>query len=333
MLLAVRPHSRLSRSVGALCLAQGSSDDWPENHFMLTDADLPALFKAADKASLKGQKSAVRRTSAYLALLVLAALGGAMSWTVDDGNLSVGGLLSVLAFTASLFVGFTIVHLRPEERWYRGRAAAESVKTLAWRYAVGGDPFGIDAPEAEVLFTRRLRDLVEALRDIGLPAVDGTEQISNRMRTIRTSSLEERRMSYLQGRIEDQCSWYTRKARINDRRGRGWAIASGFLILAGLSAGLARAFTVLETDLLGVLAAAAAAAAAWAQMRQHRTLASSYGLAAQELGLTRAVVGEVSEELEWSRAVSDAEDAISREHTTWLARRSRAGGAVTLPFE
>jgi hypothetical protein len=299
---------------------------------MLADADLPALFRAADQASLDGQKSAVTRTAAYLALLVVAALGGAVTWTIADGDLSIGGLMSVIAFTASLFVGFTIVHLRPEERWYRGRAAAESVKTLAWRYAVGGDPFLSGAPDADVLFTRRLSDLIDALRDLGLPAVEGSEQITARMRSIRSSSLAERRIAYRQGRIEEQCAWYTRKARRNDRRGRAWATASGLLILAGLAAGLARTFTLLEVDLMGLAAATAAAAAAWAQMRQHRTLASSYGLAAQELGLTAALIGGVTEEREWSRAVSDAEDAISREHTTWLARRSRAGGAVTFPL-
>lgn len=299
---------------------------------MLADVDLPALFKAADKSALDGQKSAVRRTAAYLSLLVLAALGGAVSWTANDGAVSVGGLLSVLAFTASLFIGFTIVHSRPEERWYRGRAAAESVKTLAWRYAVGGDPFLVSAPDAEALFTRRLSDLIEALHDLGLPAVEGTHQITTGMRDIRAAALDERRAAYLRGRIDDQCLWYTQKARVNDRRGRAWAIASGSLILGGLVVGLARTFTLLETDLLGLMAAAAAAAAAWAQLRQHRTLASSYGLAAQELGLTRALIERVVAEQEWSRAVSDAEDAISREHTTWLARRSRAGGPVTLPL-
>ena len=79
-------------------------------------------------------------------------------------------------------------------------------------------------------------------------------------------------------------------------------------------------------------AAAAAAAAAWTQMRQHRTLAAAYGLAAQELTLSRPLLEHVDDEAEWSRAVADAEDAISREHTTWLARRSKAGGAVSLPI-
>lgn len=299
---------------------------------MLDDRDLPALFRAADQTSLAGQRSAVTRTALYLALLVLAALGGAVTWTVADGDVSVGGLLSVLAFAGSLFVGYTIVHLRPEERWYRGRAAAESVKTLSWRYSVGGDPFLASDADADALFTQRLSDLIDALRDLGLPAVQGSEQITARMRTLRSSPLTERRGAYRQGRIEEQCAWYTRKARLNDRRGRAWATASGLLILAGLAAGVARTFTLLEADLMGLAAATAAAAAAWAQMRQHRTLASSYGLAAQELGLTAAMLDSVDEEREWSRVVSDAEDAISREHTTWLARRSRAGGAVTFPL-
>lgn len=43
-----------------------------------------------------------------------------------------------------LKVGPTEVGLRtdePEERWYDGRALAESAKSLAWRFSVGAMPF------------------------------------------------------------------------------------------------------------------------------------------------------------------------------------------------
>ena len=91
--------------------------------------------------------------------------------------------------------------------------------------------------------------------------------------------------------------------------------------------GLLRAFATIEADYLSLFAATAASANAWVQMRQHRTLATSYGVAAQELGLARAAVSSAASEDEWARVVSDAEDAVSREHTMWLARRSLAGGS------
>jgi hypothetical protein len=77
---------------------------------------------------------------------------------------------------------------------------------------------------------------------------------------------------------------------------------------------------------LGIAAAAGAAGAAWLQFQQHRVLKTSYALAEQELSLVLARLDHVNDEDEWAEFVTDAEGAISREHTTWLARRGLAGG-------
>ncbi len=298
----------------------------------MKDADLPALFAAADRLSLAGQATSVRGTSAYLVLLLIAAGGGLVDWEVRDGAINVGGAVSVLAFASSLVMGFFFVQRRPEARWYRARAAAESAKTLAWKYAVGGAPFPVGVPDPDGLLVRRLSEVVGTMRDLGLPPPDGGAQITAAMRRLRADTPERRRQAYLRGRIDDQCSWYSKKALVNDRRGRQWAITSSLLLLTGLVCGAARALGFTDLDLLGLLAAAAASAAAWAQLRQHRTLAASYGTAAQELALTRPLLERVVGEDDWARAVSDAEEAISREHATWIARRGTVGGAVPLPL-
>ena len=81
--------------------------------------------------------------------------------------------------------------------------------------------------------------------------------------------------------------------------------------------------TWVEFDGLGLLAAIAAAVAAWAQAQQHRTLSAAYGLAAQELALVMEDLTRVESELGWSDSVNNTEEAISREHTMWLARRGQ----------
>lgn len=67
-----------------------------------------------------------------------------------------------------------------------------------------------------------------------------------------------------------------------------------------------------DVDPLGLFAAASVAA--WALLKQHRTLAASYGTAAQELPLIRLLLEPIDNVAEWARAVSEAEEAISREH-------------------
>lgn len=56
-------------------------------------------------------------------------------------------------------------------------------------------------------------------------------------------------------------------------------------------------------------------------MRQHEELAQSYAVAALELGFIEEQVGRVSDDKGLSAFVADAESAISREHTLWIARR------------
>jgi hypothetical protein len=76
-----------------------------------------------------------------------------------------------------------------------------------------------------------------------------------------------------------------------------------------------------DGDLLGIAAASAAAAAAWLEVKDHSSLAEAYATTAHELGLVRAAHPMSLDEDRWATYVSDAETAISREHTRWLARR------------
>ena len=67
----------------------------------------------------------------------------------------------------------------------------------------------------------------------------------------------------------------------------------------------------------------AAAFVAWLQLKRHQELANSYALAAQELSFIAEQIQRVETAGEFSKFVSDAENAISREHTLWAARRDQ----------
>jgi hypothetical protein len=71
----------------------------------------------------------------------------------------------------------------------------------------------------------------------------------------------------------------------------------------------------------GTFSTLAAAAMAWLQVKRYQELAQSYLLAAHELGLIEAQSLHVHTEVELSAFVANAENAISREHTMWVARR------------
>ena len=77
-------------------------------------------------------------------------------------------------------------------------------------------------------------------------------------------------------------------------------------------------------NLVGVFSALASALVAWLQVRQHEELAQSYAVAALELGFIEEQGSRLGSDADFSNFVGDAENAISREHTLWIARRDRS---------
>lgn len=290
----------------------------------LDEASLPSLFRAADQASNRGQRRAANWGAARLALLFAAAVAGVVPLQV--GRLDMMAFVAMLAFVLALLLEVRLATDKPERTWYQGRAAAESVKTLSWKYAVGGSPFGVgpddpDGPSADRLFLDRLTEVKDRTRDLDWAPVNGSGQITGRMRALRAQPLAARRAVYASGRVEDQRRWYVAKARANEVAGDRWAnLAYGITALGVVGAALKGA-GVVGVDVLGVASAAAAAAVAWIQFRQYRTLRAAYALTAQELGVVADRLATVTGERAWAEAVGDAEQAISREHTLWLARR------------
>ena len=59
----------------------------------------------------------------------------------------------------------------------------------------------------------------------------------------------------------------------------------------------------------------------WIQAKRFRELAAAYGITAHEIGLALSELDDVQVENEFSKFVGDAENAFSREHTQWVARK------------
>src|SRR5664280_1843197 len=115
----------------------------------IPDPDMPQLFRAANEASLAGQHTYLQLTRLRLGMIVTAACCGIGSWRVGEGNIDLLGLLALLLFVGALVVESYLWNQHPERDWFDGRAVAESTKTLAWKFAVGGDPFSIATPPGE----------------------------------------------------------------------------------------------------------------------------------------------------------------------------------------
>ena len=286
---------------------------------------MPALYRAADTSSLIAQRWFLRATIARLAMLVGAAFFGLFTWSSGLSPTDWAGVAAAFCFFAALLVEAYMLKGKPERTWYEGRAGAESVKTLSWRYMIGAEPFGLEADPAEVdnVFLRRLDDVLSVLKDLDLvPESNVGEQISPVMRAVRAAALAERKSIYESSRVAEQQRWYANKAQWNRDRALRWTLAMLGVESAGVVAAILKAVGTLRGDLLGLGGAIVAAMAAWLQAKQHRTLAAAYSVTALELASVRSRIAHQASQSDWAKFVADAEEAFSREHTLWKASRA-----------
>jgi len=287
-----------------------------------TDApeNMPALFRSVEECSRAGQDSFLLWVRVRFIALVVAALGGAMTWT--EGHAHLGALLALVMFAAALLAEGVLAIRRPDRLWYQGRAAAESVKTLAWRYMMRAESYEEDVQNVDARFIDEIFEVLNDLGDLPLPPARGDEpQITSRMREVRDLSFADRRQLFLEDRIRAEQNWYADEGNDNEDAAGRWVKISVGLEAVGLIAAILKATGKIDFDLLGICAAAAGSAGAWMQAKQYQNLATAYGIASHELASVASEVVSLDDETQWPQFVAEAEEAISREHTLWRASR------------
>lgn len=291
-----------------------------------SDANLSPFCLDADKHAGQAQSRFTRRLQFQLGLLIIAAIAGVFTLRLGNHGADYAGLVGALAFVAAISVRLYEEHVHDERAWYESRAAAESAKTLGWRYAVGGNPFpeSMRDDEARQLLVTRLNDIGRELAYIPMRGAGATGgEVTAEMTSLRHAKRPDRIRAYEKERLGRQEAWYSAKSADKERRSRQWLWIVIIAEVAGLIGAAIKASGVTSVDLLGILAAASAAAGAWVQSRQYRTLATAYNLTARELRQISTLVIERMNADDWANFVDQAEEAISREHTMWVA--SRAG--------
>jgi hypothetical protein len=229
-------------------------------------------------------------------------------------SLALAGLLEVLAWRG-----------HANQSWYRGRAAAESAKTLAWRYAVGGHPFTIatESSEADEQLVGRFAEIADAVDLGGVVIRPASDEVTGWMRDTRSASLDRRRAIYRSERLLSQADWYSAKASVNIMLRTRWTAVFVLMAVLGAVAAVINASSPMDIDLLGLFASAGLAIIAWRATKNHGDLAEAYDVTGGELRACIASMDDLGDDEEsWAAFVDSSEHAISREHTMWTATRS-----------
>jgi len=214
--------------------------------------------------------------------------------------------------------------VRPERLWYSGRAVAESIKTLVWRYVSRAEPFHEADDVSKKLLLEKLKQVVKQNKAISDKLITHLKekQISDMMVQLRSGSFDERRNTYIQHRINDQLAWYEKKATFNKRASsRFFAILVLINAIALLCALIKIANVQYQYFPTDILIAIAASLLTWMQAKRFSELSASYALTANEIGIVREQADDLVSDGALSSFVGDAENAFSREHTQWVARK------------
>ena len=294
----------------------------------MEEKDFPGLYQASDAASLKAQKSYKGIIAYDLISMIIASALAIYNYQDAEPKLWVyfiSGIFLLVSFTLTLIIRAK----KFEDTWYQGRALAESCKTLTWRFITCAESFEVHL-EKEIVkdkfisrlkeFSNEFKDLNESLnaKTIVLPV------ITEKMWEVRNLNTLERKDFYIQNRINDQKDWYANKAEFNKKKYSNWFLV---IIISQLIAILSIAFLIKFPDsnwnLVGFFTTISASALSWLQLKQHQELKQAYTTAAQELNFIQASFGNVNSDNELAEFVLDSENAISREHTLWLAQKRK----------
>lgn len=290
----------------------------------VTDSDLPGLYQSADRASIKEQNKHFYSIIGYLGLLILASL---FAYLADGYPKSIFKIISTILFLITLCIMIWQKVRKPDDIWYNGRAVAESVKTRSWRWMMRAAPY-IDTENEETVRKHFVNDLKIILKqnesligNIGICA-SIEDPISDTMIQVRNLSIGDRFKLYKQERITNQALWYTEKANYNIKKRNVW-----FCITIGLHALaiILLLYNIKEPHLklpIEVIAIGTSSALTWVQAKKHSELSSSYSLTAHEIVLIQSEVTTFSNESEFSDYIMNCENAFSREHTQWFARKN-----------
>lgn len=285
----------------------------------MNHTDYPALYQSASALSKRKQEVFIENFYTHMALLALAsAISIANSTCPAVAVVQALVLLGALACATYLFMA------RPDRDWYASRAVAESIKTITWRYISRAEPFNNADEFDRIGFKQKLKAIIEQNKDIaGLFTSNlASVQITDEMEMRRSELMAARIDFYKSKRIIEQQNWYAGKAAQNEKS------VKNFFVLLISTIAIAIVFSLLKilypsapywpTDFF---VTCAAGLLSWIQAKRFQDLAISYALAAHEISLIREDLINVQTEENFSAFVSDAENAFSREHTQWAARK------------
>lgn len=208
--------------------------------------------------------------------------------------------------------------------WQNSRFVAETVLSDAWLFIWKCSPFdeSLDRRELTERFLEidSLEEFQEITHSPCLPS-DYSSDIPEFIYELRKQSVADKKIHYLTNRLNDQVTWYSKKAMYNGRRGKWWFLLGlGLMLLGAILTILVLVGMLPDISFLGLLTTLAATFSSWNQTQRNDQLKITYSLSAQELSKLVPIMSQATDEQELMKLVAKIENIVSHEHKLWTMR-------------
>ncbi|MDD3042719.1 MAG: DUF4231 domain-containing protein [Methanosarcinaceae archaeon] len=287
--------------------------------------DLPDSYFIYNKSAITAQRNHFRQIRCELIQLVIVAiLSLIISLSNNETISTIGFSAIVVIFLIGIIIQFHYSKQQFGRKWFESRAVAESIKSLAWQYAVGCGNF-CEEDRAELLFLQQIRQIKETYKVNPDPKTTSSgilDEKKQSMEKIRKMEWELKRETYIKERIDDQITWYTDKAKLNKKYSDRYEILVILLQLIVIVAGIVLVYTHINgAPVLALIVMLITSIIGWSRSKQYAELVEPYQNASRELNEIRQEILFVKDKKDFQCFVLNAEQAISREHTMWLVNR------------
>ena len=274
----------------------------------------PSVFYKADSCARHYESL----NYSFLAIQLVSSVAISVVTLISSYGVPIDWLNS---FFLILFLGATLLSFygRFINKWYLYRALAESTKTITWRFVMCAPPFEATDKDARQVYLSRINAMLDEYKS-SLSSFNWSSDdsfITDEMDQIRRMSQTEKKKMYMNDRVEEQLKWYSSKAKYN-KVGRN--VVTGLVVLC-----IAVSFIVLyanvpqESNFICVATMICVSCLSWMDAKRYKELYSSYSWTIKDLNLLKEEYKSNCDDV--ALCVADAENAFSREHSSWLSRK------------
>jgi hypothetical protein len=275
----------------------------------------PAIVVAAQGERRRWERERNVLRGFQLVLLFAAAILGLIFASLSGSISQAFAVVAALAFIGSILIEAYAATNTLDERAVDAATLFHALDCAAWRYAVGGHPFGIEELPPDQA-AAELADAIQELRH-RFPRLSISPQpgqaglVPEITRAIRAEARAIRKQLYAEQRLAAEQSHYATLAAQFRGAERRWRLGAFGVQGLGAIAAIIAAAGYVHVDLLSVIAAGGVAVGSWMNVRRHAARHARASEMANLLSEFGASMDVLIQESEWAAFVDQVESELA----------------------